>query len=86
MGFIKKKNITENTAVNKVLKIVEITTERRTPFSSPAPKRCAVITANPLFSPTTANIIKKNNGATAPTAARALTPRVLPTITMSARF
>ena len=49
-----------------------------------APNLCPVTTAKPFVRPTMINVIKKNKGATAPTAANDSTPKVLPTITRSA--
>ena len=71
-------------AINSNLKIVEIMAEFLTPSMSLAPYLWPVMTAKPFVNPTITKVIKKNNGATAPTAAKASTPRVLPTITRSA--
>ena len=84
IGFIKKTQTTVNNNVTIELKIIDTITEFLTPEISLAPYLCPVTTANPLVNPTITKVIKKNNGATAPTAAKDSTPRVLPTITKSA--
>ena len=61
-------------------------TERRTPISSLAPKRCAVITHNPPVKPKETSNMVKNIGAEAPAAAKALTPKIRPTMMISDFF
>ena len=84
IGLINKEHTRVKARVTTVLNIVETTTEFLTPFISFAPYLCPVITANPLVKPTIIKVIRKNTGATAPTAAKDSTPKVLPTMTRSA--
>ena len=84
LDYSKEEQIVEKNNVVIALKIVETITEFFTPSISFAPYLCPVTTAKPLVNPTITNVIRKNTGATAPTAAKGSTPRVLPTITKSA--
>ena len=70
IGFMQIVQIIENKNVTIVLKINETMTERRTPGISFAPYFWPVITAKPFVRPTITNIIRKNTGETAPTAAK----------------
>ena len=64
--------------------IIFMATDRFTPFSSFAPKRWAVITANPAVKPVTKPITRKFIGPVVPTAAKALVPSNRPTMIVSA--
>ena len=73
-----------------VIKIVTITDRMaalpillRIPSRSPAPKRCAVSTVNPVVSPWVNPRIRKLTDPVAPTAANASTPTNRPTIMVS---
>ena len=61
-----------------------VAAEWRTPASSPAPNRWAVITVNPDANPIVKANSPINNGAVAPTAAKACTPINRPTMIISA--
>ena len=70
--------------VNPTASRADMATERRTPSSSLAPNRCPVTTENPDVRPIVRPSRAMNNGPDAPTAARAWTPMVRPTMMMSA--
>ena len=55
----------------------------RTPFISPAPKRCAVMIDIPELNPCTKPITKNWIAPVAPTAANDVTPKVCPTTNVS---
>ena len=78
---------TAKTVMTKVLPThsrMEVATLSRSRSSSPAPKHWAAITEKPLVSPWAKPRIKKDMAPVAPTAAKACTPMVRPTITVSA--
>jgi len=64
--------------------MADVVTDRRTPSISSAPKRWPVMTEKPDDKPMVRPKTAMKTGATAPTAARALTPMVRPTMMMSA--
>lgn len=70
--------------VNPALRRMEVVKERRTPAASCAPKRWAVMTASPPARPWANPSTKNMMEPVAPTAASAFTPRVRPTMMVSA--
>ena len=82
-GIVVATLSTVTTTVVAILKIIEVAILRRTPCSSFAPNRCAVMTENPPVSPCTNPITKKEIAPVAPTAASACTLMVRPTIMAS---
>lgn len=63
--------------------IIDAAADCRTPFSSPAPNFCAVITVKPAVNPMVIAIMKKNSGPVEPTAAKEFTPNKRPTMMVS---
>ena len=72
------------TIVSAILRMIPAAKLQRIPSSSSAPKRWAMRIDKPEVNPITNPRIKKDTLPVHPTAARALTPIVRPTITVSA--
>ena len=88
--FITRSRLSMLAILTAVITIVTITDRMaalpillRIPSRSPAPKRCAVSTVNPVVSPCVNPKIRKLTDPVAPTAANASTPTNRPTITVS---
>ena len=88
--FITRSRLSMPAILTAVITIVTITDRMaalpillRIPSRSPAPKRCAVSTVNPVVSPWVNPRIRKLTDPVAPTAANASTPTNRPTIMVS---
>ena len=88
--FITRSSLSMLAILTAVITIVTITDRMaalpillRIPSRSPAPKRCAVSTVNPVVSPWVNPRIRKLTDPVAPTAANASTPTNRPTIMVS---
>ena len=88
--FITRSRLSMPPILTAVITIVTITDRMaalpillRIPSRSPAPKRCAVSTVNPVVSPWVNPRIRKLTDPVAPTAANASTPTNRPTIMVS---
>ena len=88
--FITRSRLSMLAILTAVITIVTITDRMaalpillRIPSRSPAPKRCAVSTVNPVVSPWVNPRIRKLTDPVAPTAANASTPTNRPTIMVS---
>ena len=88
--FITRSSLSMPAILTAVITIVTITDRMaalpillRIPSRSPAPKRCAVSTVNPVVSPWVNPRIRKLTDPVAPTAANASTPTNRPTIMVS---
>ena len=84
MGSVQSQQARVTAAAMAALTHTPVPTESRTPRKSRAPKRWAVTTATPAVMPKTKPSTTKMVLPTAPTAAKAPSPRRRPTMTMSA--